>query len=61
MRNKEIMQNMTIKPHQAKNINKQKSEKKNQIDILYLKTTVTKTNNSKIVEGLNNKLNCQKN
>lgn len=61
MRNKEIMQNMTIKSHQAKNINKQKSEKKNQIDILYLKTTVTKTNNSKIVEGLNNKLNCQKN
>lgn len=48
---KEIMGSMTTKSHQTKNINKQKSEKKNQVEILYLKAIITKTTTTKSQKG----------
>lgn len=48
---KEIMESMTTKSHQTKNINKQKSGKKNQVEILYLKVTITKTTTTKSQKG----------
>lgn len=48
---KKIMESMTTKSHQTKNVNKQKSEKKNQIEILYSKTTITKTTTIKSWKG----------